>query len=572
MKTTLLALLLLSCCSFFYLYENDPEDLVELAPDFFVDKSLKDSPKMDMVYKVFRDLKAAKGDFRSRKPELHIVKSTGDRGIAVAYSLSGVVKMELKGVELCESFGEDAENAFAVLLGHELVHIYEKHSWENLFAWEFGMTSLKNVISNEKKKDEVQADYLGGVLAYMAGYKVFNMMPDFLDKVYKSYDLKDENMVNYPGIQQRKLFATETVEKFNHFINLFEMANLLTTQKMYDYALAYYDEVLQEFKSREVYNNIGYLNVQEALTHFSPKENKFYYPLELDMVSRMSGGKGDDDLDLAYRERKLLDAIHYFNLAQHYDPHYPIAHLNKACANALLGVARPASSELEWMDATVSANRAINLSTGKEEWENTLADGHVALGIIAGLKKDESGAKKEWQKALALESDHILAKANLSVFDDTDNPLADRATLQPSNEMIDGIEYNDIDFGANHLKFELRVSPTDSLALWRQDFANSYLIVNESVISDPATPADTTYVYHEFHLTSKDYKGQTAKGISLENGTYKLIEEKYGRPHEVLRMGNGSILHYEFKDQKLIFQTGPNGKLMRWGIYFVFDE
>ena len=571
MKTTLLALFMLACCSFIYLSENNSEDLVEIAPDFFVDKSLKGSPKIKMAYEVFRNLKVAKGDFRSRKPELHIVKSTGDRGIAVAYSLSGVVKMEIKGVEICESFGADAQNAFAVLLGHELVHIYEKHSWENLFAWEFGMTSLKNVISNERKKDEVQADYLGGVLAYMAGYKVFNMMPDFLDKVYKSYDLKDENMIHYPGLNQRKLFATETMAKFNHFTNIFEMANLLTTQKKYGHALAYYDEVLQEFKSREVYNNIGYVNVQEALTHFSPKENKFYYPLELDMVSRMSGGKGGNDLDLAYRERKLLDAIHYFNQAKYFDHSYPIAHLNMACANALLGVARPATSELEWMDATVSANRAINLSTGKEEWKNTLADGHVTLGIVAGLKNDQSSAKKEFKKALALEAGHLLAKANLSVFDGSENPLAARGSLQPSNEMIDGIEYDDIEFGANHLKFELRISDTDSVALWRQDFANSCLMVNESVTIDPASPSDTTYQYHEFHLTNDGYKGQTAKGVSLENGTYELIEEKYGKPHEVLRMGNGSILHYEYEDQKLIFHLGPNGKLLRWGIYFVFD-
>ena len=152
------------------------------------------------------------------------------------------------------------------------------------------------------------------------------------------------------------------------------------------------------------------------------------------------------------------------------------------------------------------------------------------------------------------------------------NELANYLKFNAKILLNDLIEYDEIDFGANHLKYELRISKTDSIALWRQDFANSYLMVNQSVMTNPATPTDTTYAYHEFHITTHNYKGQTAKGISLENGTYELIEKKYGKPHEVLRMGNGSILHYEYKDQKLIFHTGPNGKLLRWGIYFVFED
>ena len=208
MKPFILPLLTLLCCSFFYFPPNNNEELVEIAPDFFVEASLVDSYKTKKIHEVFRRLKAAKGDNRSRKPELHLVETTG-RGIAVAYQLSGVIKLEEKGFDLCESFGEDVDNALAILLAHELVHIYEKHSWENLFAWEYSHTSLKNAISNEQKKDEIQADYLGGVLAYQAGYKVFDVMPRFLDQVYENYRLKDENMTNYPGLEQRKLFAVE---------------------------------------------------------------------------------------------------------------------------------------------------------------------------------------------------------------------------------------------------------------------------------------------------------------------------------------------------------------------------
>ena len=563
MKTTIFSFLLLSCFGFHYLSKNNTNELVEIAPDFFVEAPLVDSYKTKKIHEVFRKLKAAKGDYRSHKPALHLVQTTG-KGIAVAYQLSGVIKLEEKGFDLCGEFGPDAEDALAILLAHELIHVYEKHSWENLFAWEYSHTSLKNAVTNERKKDEIQADYLGGVLAYQAGYKVFGIMPKFLDKVYASYGLEDEKMSDYPGLKDRKLFAVESEDKFRYFTNIFEMANLLVIKEEYGDALTYYDQVLQDFKSREVYNNIGVVSLQAALQHFSPKQNKFGYPVELDVVSRMEkGGRGE--VDATYRERKLLDAIHFFEMAKHFDPFYPIAHLNKACANALLGVAKPAASELEWMDAEVSAKRAVALSEEKPKWKSTLSDGHVVLGILAALKNEKEEAIGFFDQALQLEKGHILAKANKNALESGEYPFAATGDLGANGgEVIDDMPFSKMKFGKNQFKFGLRKSTTDSIALWRLKLPNSYLLTHQPVKGDPSA---SKRIFHMFHVTKEGYAGKTAKGITLENGSYETITEKYGSPHDQFRLGNGSYLRYEFKDQELIFHLRPDGKLLRWFIY-----
>ncbi|HFA50604.1 MAG TPA: hypothetical protein ENJ95_16480 [Bacteroidetes bacterium] len=575
MKTILLAILLaiafLSCSSVYLSEKNSNDltesstDLIEIAPDFFVEASLADSYKTKKIHEVFQKLKAAKGDHRSHKPVLHLVRTTG-KGIAVAYQLSGVIKLEEQGFDLCEEFGDDAENALAILLAHELVHIYEKHNWENLFAWEYSHTSLKNAVSNEKKKDEVQADYLGGVLAYQAGYEVYGIMPRFLDKVYKTYGLKDEEMANYPELKERKLMAVEGADKFGHFINYFEMANLLAVEEVYDDALVYYGQVLQDFQSREVYNNVGVVLVQSALKHFSPKQNRFAYPVELDAVSRMGKGGRGAERDSMLRERQLRDAIFYFENAQHLDPAYPIARLNKACANALLGVSDPATSQLEWEDANVSAKRAIQLSQNKPEWKATLSDGQVMLGILSALNGDREGALQYFDKALELEENHTLALANKNVLGAGESPLANSAGLDESGETIDGLPFSAIDFNKKRLLLQHRESPTDSLVLARLDFSgkNSFVLVHESLkgSADPFKQA-----YHVFHITGPGYEGETEKGISLENGDHASITKKYGPPQQQYPLGNGSLLRYEFKNLELIFQLGTDGRLLRWCVY-----
>ena len=224
------------------------------------------------------------------------------------------------------------------------------------------------------------------------------------------------------------------------------MANLLTIQETYEDALTYYDQVMQDFKSREVYNNIGVVSLQAALLHFSPKQNKFAFPVELDVVSRMKGGKGE--VDLEYRERKLLDAIYYFENAAHLDPNYPIAHLNRACANALLGIARPATKELEWKDASVSAERAILMSKGNPERESTHSDGHVVLGILSGLKGKDNKAILFFDKALEIDEGNVLAQANKFTLGVGDNPFASTGDLEASKEVIDGVPFPKWTLGA----------------------------------------------------------------------------------------------------------------------------
>ncbi|MBK9015493.1 MAG: hypothetical protein IPM82_16300 [Saprospiraceae bacterium] len=283
--------------------------------DFTADPTLADSYKAKVVMDVFNRLKNAKGDFRSRRPYLHFVKESGS-GVAAAYPKSGLIILEEKGYDICASFGKDSLNALAVLLGHELVHCYEKHDWEGYFASELKGFGLDGDVKDNAKEDEIQADYLGGFLAYQAGFATFGIMPKFLDKVYEKYGLTDEKLSNYPKKEERKNIAEQSEVKLKNLLELFEMGNFLVALGEYDDALEYYHKVLEDFQSREIYNNLGVLSTLSAMKLFTPLQNKFSYPVELDIKSRL-GSRGGLDQEL--REEKLLEAIDFFEKARQLD-------------------------------------------------------------------------------------------------------------------------------------------------------------------------------------------------------------------------------------------------------------
>ncbi len=531
-------------------------------PDFTADPALADSYKAKVVRDVFNRLKNAKGDFRSRRPYLHFVKESGS-GVAAAFPKTGLILLEEKGYDICTSFGKDSLNALAVLLSHELVHCYEKHDWEEYFAFEFQGSDLKTAVNDDMKEDEIQADYLGGFLAYQAGFNTFGIMPKFLDKVYDKYNLTDEKLSNYPKKEERKNIAEQSEEKLKNLLELFEMGNFLVTLEEYDDALEYYYKVLEDFQSREIYNNLGVLSTLSAMKHFTPLQNKYAYPVELDVQSRMrTGSRGD--IEVQFREEKLLEAIDFFEKARQLDAFYPIAYLNQGCAHALLGVSQAEFSDLEWEDAESAAQRAIRLSTDSPDWKTTLADAQVLLGILKALKNDTEAADRYFGEALKLDERHFLAKANRRILKgEKPEIIPPKAANQPS-ETIDGVAFKDIKLDKTHIRGTVKDVDEHKITLAARSYDHSNVLAN---VSSTGTGGQKVKKNSTFHLTGPEYDKATAKGIKIGK-SYQDVIDKYGEPFARMSLGSGAFLHYKLDDGGgIIFQFDGAYKLTRWCIY-----
>ena len=542
-------------------YDSSPEI------DYFVEPALAASYKASVVREVFNRLKNAKGDFRSRRPYLHFVKETG-HGVAVAHPKTGLIMLEEKGYDICTSFGKDSLNALAVFLAHELVHCYEKHDWEEYFASEFKGTDLGTEVSDDRKEDEIQADYLGGFLAYQAGFNTFGIMPEFLDKVYKAYNLSDEKMSNYPPKEERKEIAKQSEEKMKNLLDYFETGNFLMALGAYEDAQEYYYKVLEDFQSREIYNNLGVLSTRLAMQHFSPLQNPFAYPVELDVQSRLlKGSRGD--IDTIYREEKLLEALDFFEKARQFDAFYPVAYLNEGCAHALLGTSQMEFSDLEWEDAESAAQRAIRIAGGDAHWKNTLVDAQVLLGILKALKKDSTAAEGFFNQALQLDSLHFLAQANRNVLRGQTNNLSTPGNTDLAGETIDDLTFNDITINMKpnsgpDFKGYLLNEPDHQIVLGSKNYEHSQVLANVAI----TIKNEKKFIkYSTFHVTNPVYDQPTAKGIKTGD-SYQSVLNKYGDPATRISLGNGAFLHYK-QDEILgmIFQFDGAYKLRRWCIY-----
>ncbi|MBK9643250.1 MAG: hypothetical protein IPO72_18700 [Saprospiraceae bacterium] len=172
-----------------------------------------------------------------------------------------------KAYDACLPYGDAA---IAFLLGHELTHYYEKHAWRSGFAGNNNdlkaSRSLK-VDNNDMVSNEIEADYLGGFLAYSAGFGLFDKGGEIIKSVYKDYKMKDD-IDGYPSLQDRVELSKRSASKLESLIDAFEMANMLNATGKFEEAKYYYKYILMHYQSREIYNNVGAANLYEMAQLF----------------------------------------------------------------------------------------------------------------------------------------------------------------------------------------------------------------------------------------------------------------------------------------------------------------
>ena len=498
---------------------------------------------------VFDKLVEARGDYRYPAPDFVLL----DREESVAFMNYDLlqVQLEQKAYKVCEAFGDPA---LAFLLGHELTHYYEKHGWRRGFASEYSDLPIGIQIKGmlDKVANETEADYLGGFLAYSAGYGIFDKGAELMQQLYEAYNMRDENVManGYPSLADRQEISRRTKQKLEELVEVFELANLLNAIGSFDEAYEYYLYVVMRYQSREIYNNMGVARALRALGLFDESEIIYHYPIQLDLQSTGGSRSMEGEPD---RNELLRQALVHFDAAISLDSGYAPAYLNKACVLALLGdpVRARFYAEVE------ARSRALE----NAKYAKTAVDADILIGILEAKSGNTAAAKKLFETA-ATTNKSPLAAVNLKILNgDTWEPERTEITGAFDEEAIDGLEFIFVAY------------PTDSDGP-AYDPDRSIELTNGRAFHQNPAPGPNSKIYMSkgtgdnpvltiFQLTTNAaYEGKTARGIALGDDRAKIVSA-YGEPRRTVETPMGDIMVY--KKLKIIFIiSGQDKKLVRW--------
>ena len=497
-----------------------------------------DSAQYRKVLNIYNKLVQARGDFRFPVPSFNLIGE--ERRVAgINYDELNII-LEEKALGVCNTFGAESDAAIAFLLAHELTHYYEKHAWRRSFAED--NKDLRIGLDLDKVTDaaanETEADYLGGFLAYSAGFGLFQKGAEIIQSLYKAYGLKND-IPGYPSLSDRQALSRRTAEKIASLVDVYDMANLLVATGKYTEAYEYYRYILLTYQSREIYNNLGVTAMLEAMKYFKETELKYRYPIELDLES--SAAKGDPALNM--REKLLRQAILHFDAAISLDPNYAPAFLNKANAFALLG---------DLTRARFYANIEARQASKTGNYPKVDQDIDVLMGIIEARSNNVKGAQALFTKAD--KAGNALAKINLRVLL-KQPPLKEipPGTLWLEAEKIENLTLEE-------LSNNLRVDPKKTVSIKSQlEFLQTPNMGSGSKAFVNLMRNDEKTI---FHLTTSTYTGKTARKIGVGD-TRANIVLAYGEPNRSLETPLGQLMVYK----NIIFIIGKEGKLERWANY-----
>lgn len=300
------------------------------------------------IRKVFNKLVLAYGSSKTA-PELLVTKQKQDRPAFYKFEKKPIVTIDTYLFTICKSFGKDSLNALSVVIGHELAHYYNEHSFCTDFAFairnknEVFSKKVKLIDKNQKIIYETQADDKGLFFAAIAGYEPFEVHPKLLDAIYTQYQLKDTH--GYPTKVQRKEIAKNALLKAKRLFDTFRLGLKYMQEKKYDKAIEAFNTVNNDFPSRENYNNLGVAKTRKALLlKVNTREeykypDRFLYPLEIENKSRLNQEvtRGIDDDIKIQMEKYLKEAQMNFQEAIRLDPNFTKGYINLASVFDLLG-------------------------------------------------------------------------------------------------------------------------------------------------------------------------------------------------------------------------------------------
>ena len=465
-----------------------------------------------ILKKVYYNISAAMG-FTADPPDLKLIPQDNGMVAYINYDLNAIC-IEQHALDLCLSMEGKQEAAIALLLGHELAHFYFKHEFGSKFAASYSWKSISQFDTTFKlinTMHEEQADSMGGVFSFLAGYNTSGIADALLPLIYSSYHFPD-SLDGYPVLSKRIETSKNNDKILGRFIKVFETANFMLLTHHYEDAQNLYEFLIRQgFNSREIYNNLGLAYVFDMLLN-TDMSIKYKYPLEIDMETRSFNSKNifEDRLDLAIKR---------FEQAIKFDPAYHTAYLNLACTYSLLNKLKDADFYLEKALDVCRKNKADSSGI------------YILSGILSDQKADKKMARKYLGSSFL--AANPIAQFDLNVINNKaqaeQSDLSSQPARQTKNETIDGINIYE-----TLTKISVQTVRAGDLNIKYQANPGSILYYFQSKSSS------RTII---FLKTDDTYSGTTLMG-NKKGENRSIIEKNYGKPNSVLLSRNGIIMVY----------------------------
>lgn len=513
---------------------------------------LNETSEFPIIKRIYEDLVAARGDFRYPVPKLRY--RDVDSYVASIDYTDNTITLEKNAYEVCEAMGDTTtrDAAIAFLLGHELTHFYEKHAWRRGFA-----QANADIQIGQRLKEiqdgvayETEADYLGGFLAYSAGYGAFDKGDEIINNLYAKYELSD-TLENYPTRQNRVILSKRSAKKLKKFVHIFEMANYNLAVGEYESAQLLYEYILRYYQSRELYNNLGMIKVLTVMQRMNPKKLKYKYPTEIDLS--LSGDRGG--ASIAKKDSiELLQAVRHFNAAINLDPSYAPSYLNKSICYSIIGDVAKARFYLDHETIPIAMANVV-------EFGKTLDDAKI-LDAILLHKENQAGGK---EKAIAIlvalsKAPGDIADINIKCINN--EPLPNRGDTFENWLADDKIGSRDIESYLEDPQignFLVKLTDTTTFFQIKPDRSSkiSFIKKEKNAIGENE--------YFGFQATADQYTGKTRTDISLGDSREKVIRI-HKTPKNIIGSVRGELLVYP----SVIFII-KNEKVTKW-ITYAFDS
>ncbi|WP_448518179.1 hypothetical protein [Rhodoflexus sp.] len=314
-----------------------------------------------------------------------------------------VIDMQESLYDLCASqFSSKQQDALAMLLGHELVHLYANHQWITQFGRAQRFT--KDPASNSANATaERQADYLGTFYAYLAGYQPYAISESLINAIYTHYRLPDK-MEGYPSRQERIETAYESRKDAQELIAAYRTGLLLMATGAYPQAEQAFLYVVKRNEAvglkgpKEAYNNAATAILWQLIDNMDNSRMPYYLPVESDVRLRKLRDRTSSGYSPAQEQALLNRCMSYLDKALAMDKNYHAALLNWMAARLLAGNPEAVIGKIKEAGSAAATDAA---------WLTIGAVAHAAVG-------QESRAAELFEQAL--KTGAWYAKANQEVF------------------------------------------------------------------------------------------------------------------------------------------------------------
>jgi hypothetical protein len=503
-------------------------------------------PEYEHISKIYEKLVEAKGDRRMPVPQLNL-RSEEAYVASMDYKLMDI-SLEKKAYDVASKYGDAA---IAFLLAHELVHYYEKHGWRSQYADAVSDLETGKVLKSldDRVVNEVQADVLGGFLAYSAGFGIFDKGGLLITDLYKEYKMGDK-MFGYPSKKDRISLSERNKEQIAKLSNMFEMAGLLTVIGKYKEAYSYYGFLLNKYQSRELYNNAGLTCMMKAYSLLKSDSIIFDLPAVMDIEF-----SGDSRNATTFEDiNKLIDeALIHFETSIIMNKSYLPSHINKVSAQIIKAINYPESDMRK-----IAFNKANHiLDVELEEIKNLHPELDfdryndeilILRSILAYFKKDKTTSIALMTKAVALGNQ--TAVKNLSILKGAPISISENSKMPQIS--IDGMTAEKFLTAQLVGRNQTLIDSLNTFRVTDQKTENYKVLTHDYKGNDHDFGYDLGFVVSKKNLTTP-----FLEGLNIGSDKKDVIN-LLGKPKRSFSHLNGEILNF---DDSLIIITNQEGKV-----------